>query len=177
MSPADVASITRQREYNALATVSITDFTNSATINEMGQFDPAQSAFLAKSTPSDSNKYATAANGEYPGTAVNHHGKPAIALNSDGPVPITTGINPNTGANGTATGIRVHTAGIGNFTGTFKKPDGSAGAVSMGCQTICSSQYNSFLAATGLVIKNPSPSNPPQRSFTVIINTGANVRR
>jgi RHS repeat-associated protein len=175
--PASTSSINRQGEYNALATVSVTDFKNAATINEMGQFDPSQSTFLAKSTPSDSNKYATAANGEYPGTAVNHHGKPAIAVNSDGPVPITTAVNPNTGARGTATGIRVHTAGIGNFTGTFRKPDGSTGAVSMGCQTICSSQYNGFLQATGLSPRNPSPSNPPQRRFTVIIDTSFNVRR
>ncbi len=51
----------------------------------------------------------------YPGTYLGifdgdrHHNRPCIALNNDGPVWILQDINPRTGAEHSAIGIRVHT--------------------------------------------------------------------
>ena len=47
-----------------------------------------------------------------------HHGRPCIAINDDGPVWILQGVNPRTGAEHSAVGIRVHTGYKGSWRGS-----------------------------------------------------------
>jgi hypothetical protein len=126
--------------------------------------------FLAKTTPSDSSKFATIADGTYSGTLVpNYHnsGYSAILLNSGNPIPT---VRPNpTRANGAwiASSILVHKAGRDNFTGIGQ--DGRA--VSKGCQVIASSQYEDYERATGMM---PNDGSAPQGHFTVTVDTPEN---
>lgn len=138
--------------YNATATVSVNG-------KETG-------TFLVKTTPSDSSKSATIANGTYSGTLTTHSGDVAIRLQPTNAIP-TIGPNPSRqdGAS-IAQGILVHRAGRENFTGVGR--DGRA--VSEGCQVVCTSQYGDFKHATGMV---PS-AGAPQQHFTVIVNTQEN---
>jgi RHS repeat-associated protein len=138
--------------YNATAVVSVNG-------KETG-------TFLVKTTPSDSSKSATIANGTYSGTLTTHSGDVAIRLQPTNAIP-TIGPNPSRqdGAS-IAQGILVHRAGIGNFTGVGH--DGRA--VSEGCQVVCTQQYGDFKRATGMV---PSAGSP-QQHFTVIVDTQEN---
>ena len=151
-----------------MATVTVEDSLASENALEGGTGPiVTQQAFLIRTEPS-SARYATLANGTHSGTAVDHHGQPGIAVNSDRPVPIVTDVNPNTGVLGTADGIRLHTAGGGNFTGVSAR-----GPVSAGCQVICTSQYSNFLEFTGL----RPVAGPQQKAFTVKVYTNENVSR
>lgn len=145
-------SVKNSANYNATATVTVNG-------KETG-------TFLVKTTPSDSSKSATIANGTYSGTLTTHGGDVAIRLQPTNAIP-TIGPNPSRqdGAS-IAQGILVHKAGIGNFTGVGR--DGRA--VSEGCQVVCSSQYGDFKRATGMI---PS-AGPPQQHFTIIVGTQEN---
>lgn len=62
--------------------------------------------------------------------ASRHHGKPCISLNDDSPVWILQDINPRTGVEGTAVGIRVHEEWSASWRGsagcmTLEKPGGN----------------------------------------------------
>lgn len=162
------ATVLRQGEYKAIATVTIESLLN---VDELSNIATSTESFLAKTTPSNSKDYPTAANGDYDATRTLHHGSyPAIALNNNGSAPITTDVNPATKAAGIASAIQVHKAGIDNFTGVGR--DGRA--VSGGCQTTCTSRYNSFKSFTGITT---SDGTRPQSSFRVIINATPNISR
>ena len=139
--------------YNATATVTVNG-------KETG-------TLLVKTTPSDSSKSATIANGTYSGTLTTHGGDVAIRLQPTNVIP-TIGPNPSRqdGAS-IAQGILVHRAGIGSFTGIGH--DGRA--VSEVYQVVCAGQYGAFKQATGL---SPADGSAPQQHFTVIVNTQEN---
>jgi hypothetical protein len=153
-----------QAAYNATATVSVNGV--------------AVGTFLAKTTPSDADAFATIANGTYSGTLAYHNGQPAISLT--GNIPVVGGNDPATGES-FATGILVHPSGqisagfpLG-FTDPFWRKDPTTGklvehGVSEGCQLICNSAYGLFKTLTGL---KPA-DGPPQRHFTVTVNTNEN---
>jgi RHS repeat-associated protein len=147
--------VKNQKNYNATATV----YVNGEN----------KGVFLARTVPSDTDRFATVASGGYAGTNVTYHGRPSISLEGGGNLPTINDPNPahpNQGAN--ANGVLVHKAGIDNFTGIGR--DGRA--VSEGCQTIASSQYADFQSATGLV----PAQGTPQQSFGVIISGAPNQR-
>ncbi len=127
--------------------------------------------FLASTVPS-SSKYATLRNGTYTGTYGVHDGHAAIRINGGGRVSVVGGPDPATGKP-YATGILVHIAGIP----TRGHPLGGTGMtsnhrpISAGCQLVCSIQYHKFEQASGLLSPNASP---PQRHFTVIVDTAEN---
>ncbi len=152
--------VKNQQNYNATATVTVT---NTAT----GQTTTA-GVFLARTTPSDSDSFATIQNGTYSAVLGAHNGNPAIRLNNGGAIPVVGGIDPATGAV-YATGILIHLSGLNNFTGTFMR-NGQEHGVSQGCQLICRSQYGEFLHDTGI---RPD-AGTPQRHFTVTVDTQAN---
>jgi hypothetical protein len=139
--------------YNATAVVSVNG-------KEAG-------TFLVKTTPSDSSKSATIANGTYSGTLTEHSGQLAIRLQPTNAIP-TIGPNPSRSDGASiAQGILVHQSGLGNFTGVGH--DGRA--VSEGCQVVCRSQYADFMNATGM---RPADGSAPQTHFTVTVNTQEN---
>ncbi len=141
-----------QANYNATATVSVNG--------------KVAGTFLVKTTPSDSSKFATVANGTYSGTLDTHKGRLVIALNQRKDVP-TVGPNPSRADHASvANQILIHAAGRDNFTGIGR----NGKAVSEGCTTVCTSQYGSFERATGMI---PS-AGPPQRQFGVSIDTDEN---
>jgi RHS repeat-associated protein len=145
-------NVHNQQNYNATATVSVNG-------KEVG-------TFLVKTTPSDSAHAATLAEGTYSGTLTTHSGQLAIRLQPTTAIP-TAGPNLSRSDGAfMASGILVHRAGIGNFTGVGR--DGRA--VSEGCQVICTSQYPAFERATGMM---PSAGSP-QGHFTVEVYTPEN---
>ncbi len=145
-----------QQNYDATATVSV----NGKSVG----------IFLINTTPSDSSKYATIQDGTYTATLVSHDGKPALALNGGGPVPVVGGKDPASGLP-YATGALIHSAGIGNYTGMYfnQKLHAMAG-VSEGCQTVCTSEYGRFLQAVGV----QGQVGTPQGRFTVTLDTSEN---
>ena len=148
--------IANQGQYDATATISV----NGRKVGVV----------LISTLPSSTSKYATLKNGVYKATLVQHDGKPALALNGGGPVPVVGGIDPFTLLT-YATGVLIHSAGKNNWTGmyfnqTYKKWMG----VSEGCQLVCSSQFNQFLHAVGV----EGQTGPPQHTFTVNLYTGEN---
>jgi hypothetical protein len=141
-----------QGNYNGTATVTVNG-------KDVG-------TFLVKTTPSDPSSAATIANGTYADTLTAHGNDIAIRLQPTTDIP-TIGPNPSRADGASfATGILIHKAGIGNFTGIGR--DGRA--VSEGCQVVCTSQFGAFKHATGMT---PS-AGPPQRHFTVTVNTQEN---
>jgi RHS repeat-associated protein len=146
--------VRNQQEYNATATVSV----NGTIVG----------TFLARTIPSDSDRFATIQNGTYSAVLGMHNGNPALRLNNGGAIPVVGGIDPATGAD-YADGILVHISGLNNFTGTFKR-NGQEHGVSEGCQLICRSQYGGFLRDTGI----KPDAGTPQRHFTVTVNTQEN---
>ena len=141
-----------QANYNATATVSV---------NGM-----VAGTYLVKTTPSDSTKSATVANGTYAGTLTVHNGQAAIRLQPTNAIP-TVGPNPSRSDHASiATGILIHAAGRDNFTGVGR----NGRAVSEGCQTVCTSQYRSFERASGMT----PGQGPPQGHFHVSIDTDEN---
>lgn len=146
--------VAHQGDYNATATVSVNG-------KDTGQ------TFLVKTTPSDSGSAATMANGTYAGTLTVHGNDLAIRLQPTNDIP-TIGPNPSRSDGASiASGVLVHRAGVGNFTGVGR--DGRP--VSAGCGVICTSQYGAFKSATGM---NPYAGSP-QGHFTVIVNTQENT--
>ena len=146
-----------QQNYNATATVKVNG--------------KVRGVFLARTVPSDSKKYATIANGTYKATLGRHDGQPALRLNGGGEIPIVGGIDPLTKLH-FATGILAHAAGRGNRTGMyFNSRAKQIHGVSEGCQLICTSQYNGFLRAIGVV----GQVGPPQNDFTVTVDTEENL--
>lgn len=145
-----------QQNYDATATVSVNG-------KQVGTFP-------INTTPSDCSKYATIQDGTYTATLVTHDGKPALALNGGGPVPVVGGKDPATGLP-YATGALIHSAGIGNYTGMYfsQKIHAMAG-VSEGCQTVCTSEYGRFLQAVGV----QGQVGTPQGRFTVTLDTSEN---
>jgi hypothetical protein len=145
-----------QQNYNATATVSV----NGKPV----------ATLLIDTMPSDTSKYATIQNGTYSATLVEHDGKPALALNGGGPVPVVGGRDPATGLS-YARGALVHAAGKDNYTGMYfsQKLHAMAG-VSEGCQTVCTSEYGRFLQAVGV----QGQVGPPQHAFTVTLDTSEN---
>ncbi len=75
-------SIKGQENYNATATVSINGI--------------AVGSFLAETTPSDSDNFATLANGTYSATLTNHNGKSALRLQPSDNLPVVGGTDPAT---------------------------------------------------------------------------------
>jgi hypothetical protein len=148
------SGVANQGQYNATATVSV----NGTPVG----------TFLARTTPSDSGKFATVQNGTYSAILGDHSGHPALRINSGGAVPVVGGRDPATHAS-YADGILVHISGINNFTGTFMR-NGREHGVSEGCQLVCRSQYDGFLHTTGIEPAHGSP----QRHFTVTVNTQGN---
>ncbi len=150
--------VTNQASYNAVAVVSVLN-TVTGGLSITGEF-------LAKSTPSDSNDYATVANGTYSATLTAHGNDIAIRLQPTNAIP-TIGPNPSRmDGISLATGILVHKAGVNNFTGVGR--DGRA--VSEGCQVVCTSQFGAFKNATGMT----PAAGGPQRHFTVWVDTQEN---
>ena len=145
-------------DYNATATVTVSDHGKVI----------GKGTFLASTVPSGKG-FATIKNGTYSGTLGSHDHHAAILLNGGGAVPVVGGVDPATGKS-FATGIYVHIAGWMEP----RAPLGLTGmtmsghAVSQGCQLICTSQYGSFENVTGL------NASPPQRNFTVTVDTSEN---
>ena len=140
-----------QSQYNATATVTV----NGKVVG----------TFLAKSTPDDSKKSGTAADGTYDAAAGTHRGTYAdIHINSSKEIP-TAFPNPNLNAPSewTANGVEIHKSGMSDGTmGSAERP------ISEGCQTIQSSHFAEFQHVTGLV---PGPNmGAQQQHFTVVIN-------
>lgn len=143
--------------YNATATVTVNG--------------KVKSVFLASTVPS-SSKFATVKNGTYKGTYGTHDRHAAILINGGGRVPVVGGLDPATGKS-YATAIFAHIAGLP----TASHPLGGTGMtsngrpISAGCRLVCSTQYHKFEQASGLLSPNGSP---PQRHFTVIVDTTEN---
>jgi RHS repeat-associated protein len=145
--------VKNQSKYNAIATVKVNG--------------EVAGTFLAKTTPSDSNRFATIAAGTYDATLTTHSGHPAIRLQPTDHIP-TVGPNPSrTDGADFATGILVHLSGGGNITGF----DSANKAISKGCQVIPRSQFDDFMDATGMT---PSDGSAPQGHFTVTVDTPSN---
>jgi hypothetical protein len=148
------------------------NFNATATVTVNGQ---VVGTFLVRTVPSGS-QFATIENGTYQGVLHYQRGdpsKPTIELTDSGSLRVPT-VEPNTAQGGEffATEVLIHSAG--RVTG--RDPLGYTGlmgnrGVSEGCQLVCSPQYPAFLRATGL---KPGDSSPPQRHFTVTIDTSAN---
>jgi RHS repeat-associated protein len=153
------SKIKGNKDYNAVATVTVTDGTET---REVG-------TFLARTVPSDSDEFATIANGTYQGTLGFHNGDQVIRLS--GAIP-TVGPNPSRAdGKSIATGILIHTSGailpdapLG-FTGIA-----STGPISAGCQLVCRPEYADFKSAVGIT----PPPTVPQYHFTVTVNTSWN---
>jgi RHS repeat-associated protein len=141
--------VANQAGYNATAVVSVNG-------KDAG-------TFLIRTTPSDSNAGAPLASGVYSGTLTTHNGDVAIRIQPTNNLP-TNGPNPTQHGAWFATGDLVHAAGGGNQAGVGR----NGRPVSEGCQVVCTSQYTDFKAATGM------SANPPQRNFTVDVDTSAN---
>jgi RHS repeat-associated protein len=147
------SKVKNQGNYNAIATVKVNG--------------EVAGTFLAKTTPSDSNRFATALAGTYPATLTTHSGQFALRLQPTTNIP-TEGPNPSRPDGASfATGILVHQSGIGNFTGIGR--DGRA--VSEGCQIIPRSQFGDFMGATGMTTDD---GTNPQHHFTVTVDTPLN---
>ncbi len=154
------SKIKGNENYNSVATVTVNN----------GKETKQAGTFLARSVPSDSDQFATIANGTYQGTLTTHNGQAAIRLSGNIP---TVGPNPSREDDlSISTGILVHSSGLVSphdplgFTGI-----GSDGrAVSAGCQVVCRPEYGDFLNAVGVT---PVPT-VPQYHFTVTVNTSWN---
>lgn len=145
--------VKNQNGYNAVATVKV----NGEVVG----------TFLAKTTSSDSSRFATTASGTYSAALTQHRGNPAIRLQPTLSIP-TAEANPSRADHRyVATGILVHRSGLENFTGVGT--DGRA--VSEGCQIIPRSQYPDFLNATGIT---PSDGSAPQSHFIIRMDTPQN---
>jgi RHS repeat-associated protein len=149
--------VKNQGNYNATATVSVTG------TGADGKAFNASGTFLIKTTPSDSSSGASLSAGVYSGTLTEHNGHLAIRIQPTNDLP-TNGANPGQHGAWFAQGDLIHQAGVGNFTGVGH--DGRA--VSNGCLVVCTSQYGDFENTTGM------SASPPQRHFTVDVDTQAN---
>jgi len=149
--------VKNQGNYNATATVSVTG------TGADGKAFNASGTFLIKTTPSDSSSGAALSAGVYSGTLTEHNGHLAIRIQPTNDLP-TNGANPGQHGAWFAQGDLIHQAGVGNFTGVGH--DGRA--VSNGCLVVCTSQYGDFENTTGM------SASPPQRHFTVDVDTQAN---
>lgn len=149
------AKVNNQKNYNATATITVNG--------------KITGTYLIKTTPSNSTRSATVANGTYNATLTTHSGKLAVRLQPTNAVP-TIGPNPSRrdGAS-IAQGILIHVAGINNFTGVGR--DGRA--VSNGCLVVCRTEYGNFLHSTGMT----PDAGAPQRHFTVFIDATENEQQ
>jgi hypothetical protein len=152
--------VKNQDQYNAVAIVIVTN-------TETGR--STSGTFLAKTTPSDSDKYPTVAAGYYSGTLTTHSGQLAIRLQPTSHIPILNDKNPATGKPDAA-GILIHISAANNLTGMVHNKSGNIVPTSAGCTVVCSSQYSSFERATGMI---PS-AGPPQQHFNIFMGTKAN---
>ena len=151
-------NVKNQASYNATAMVVVSNLATGKTTNA--------GTFLARTEPSDTDRFPTAAAGGYNATLTTHSGHLAIRLQPTNHIPIVNDVNPAHPDRDYASGILVHISGLNNFTGMTR----AGGGVSEGCQLICRSQYDDFLSATGL------SADPPQRHFSVIISTTPNMQ-
>jgi hypothetical protein len=123
-------------------------------------------SFLARTEPSDTDRFPTTAAGGYEATLTQHNGHAALRLQPTDRIPITNGANPAHPDRDYATGILVHIAGLDNATGMTR----AGGGISEGCVLVCRSQYSGFLDAVG------ATANPPQRHFGVMLSANPNMQ-